>query len=192
MSGPVVSIFARWPEPGKAKTRLIPRIGPEDAAATYGKLLEHTIAVARDSGLSFELRVTGAPDRRFRDWFGRDVAVVDQGDGDLTAKLKRASAPGLCIGSDCPGLTPDLLREAARNLDEAEIVLGPASDGGYWLVGFSNPSPWLFEEIAWSTDAVLEQTLAACSARGIEPAMLSMLSDIDEPADLDDWPEFLP
>ena len=189
---PVLSIFARWPEPGKAKTRLIPRFGAEGASAIYRKLLEHTVSVVRASGLPFELRASGAPTSQFRSWLGSDVAVVDQGDGDLAAKLQRVPAPGLCIGSDCPGLTPDLLHDAARKLGESEIVIGPASDGGYWLVGFREPSPWLFEGIPWSTDAVLEQTLSACSVRGIEPAMLPMLDDIDEPADLDGWPVFVP
>ncbi|WP_379548042.1 TIGR04282 family arsenosugar biosynthesis glycosyltransferase [Qipengyuania sp. DSG2-2] len=189
---PTVSIFARWPEAGKAKTRLIPAFGPEGAVAVYRKLLVHTLEIVRASGLPFELRATGAGEAEFQEWLGSDVPVAQQGDGDLTAKLQRAPAPGMAIGSDCPGLTPELLQDAAEALTKAPVTIGPASDGGYWLIGYSEPSPWLFEGIAWSTDAVLPATLAACQAHDVAPAMLPELSDVDEPRDLDDWPEFLP
>ena len=83
MQTPQVAIFARWPEPGKAKTRLIPRLGAEGAAALYRKLLEMTVGEARTSGLPFHLRVTGSDPQRFRYWLGEDLDVRDQGDGDL-------------------------------------------------------------------------------------------------------------
>ncbi len=191
-TAPTVSIFARWPEAGKAKTRLIPEFGPDGAVAAYRKLLVHTVKTVRASGLPFELRVTGAEAARFQNWLGADVPVIDQGDGDLTAKLQRAPAPGMAIGSDCPGLTPQLLNQAADALNDAPVTIGPASDGGYWLIGYREPSPWLFEGIVWSTDAVLPATLSACDAKGIAPVILPELSDVDEPEDLRAWPEFLP
>ena len=87
MAEPLISIFARWPEPGKAKTRLIPAFGAVGAAAIYTKLLSHTLDVARASLIPFELRVTGAEPGAFRAAFGKDLNIADQGDGDLTAKL---------------------------------------------------------------------------------------------------------
>ena len=192
MSAPVISIFARWPTPGEAKTRLIPGFGQEGAAAIYRKLLEHTVGQARASGLPFALRVTGGSPAQFQGWLGEDVSVIDQGSGDLTNKLQRAPAPGLCIGSDCPGLTADHLRDAAAALGTSPVTIGPASDGGYWLIGFREPSPWLFGGIAWSTDAVLSGTLEQCSKHGVEPAILPTLCDVDEPDDLARWPEFQP
>ena len=85
MADPLISIFARWPEPGKAKTRLIPSFGEEGAAAIYTKLLAHTVEVARASAVPFELRVTGAAPEDFRAGLGEDLRIVDQGEGDLSA-----------------------------------------------------------------------------------------------------------
>lgn len=192
MTQATVSIFARWPTPGEAKTRLIPGYGPAGAAAIYRKLLGHTVTEVRASGLPFAVRATGGRPGKFREWLGDDVTVTDQGDGDLTARLRRAPAPGLCIGSDCPGLTAGVLREAAGALETSPVAIGPATDGGYWLIGFREASPWLFEEMAWSTESVYRSTLERCHARGIEPAILPTLSDIDEPGDLAEWPQFQP
>lgn len=188
----LLSIFARWPTPGMAKTRLIPGFGAEGAAAVYRKLLEHTVQAARASGLPFELRVTGAGPADFQGWLGADVPVADQGEGDLTAKLQRVSAPGMAIGSDCPGLTGDLLRDAADALEKTPYALGPASDGGYWLIGFTQASPWLFDGMEWSTDAVMPETTRRIKARGHALTLLPELGDVDEPQDLDAWPEFRP
>lgn len=185
-------IFCRWPEAGKAKTRLIPAFGPEGAAAIYAKLLAHTIDVARRSGIPFELRVTGAEPDAFRSALGEDLAVVDQGEGDLTDKLARVRAPALVVGSDCPGLTPEHLRSARDTLLAQEAVIGPASDGGYYLLGYNNDAPFAFEDMPWSTDKVFEETLRRFAAQGIRPAVMPELSDIDTAEDLADWPEFLP
>jgi rSAM/selenodomain-associated transferase 1 len=189
MSQPRISIFARYPEPGMAKTRLIPALGAEGAARVYARLLEGTVAQARTAGIPFELRVTGGREQAFHEWLGEDVAVVDQGDGDLGARMARGPAPALLIGSDCPGLTAPLLRAAADVLAESPVVIGPATDGGYYLIGFSQPMPFLFEDMEWSTPQVLTETLIRLTARGIGPAILPELSDIDLPEDLMAWPE---
>lgn len=185
-------IFCRWPEPGKAKTRLIPDFGPEGAAAIYGKLLEHTVAVARASGIPFELRVTGAAPERFTVAFGEDLTVTEQGDGDLTDKLARVPAPAIVIGSDCPGLTPQHLKAAHDTLATEDMVIGPASDGGYYLLGYTSDARYAFEDMPWSTPRVFEETLRRFVGQGIRPAVMPELSDIDTAADLDDWPDFLP
>ena len=189
---PTLSIFCRWPEPGAAKTRLIPEYGADGAAAIYTKLLTHTIAVARQSGLPFELRVTGAPPARFGALFGDDLRIVDQGNGDLTDRLCRVPAPAIIIGSDCPGLTPALLREAREALDSEPAVIGPARDGGYYLIAFRENAAFAFTDMEWSTPAVFADTMARFDARGIRPALLPELSDVDVPADLEPWPRFLP
>lgn len=185
-------IFCRWPEPGKAKTRLIPGFGPDGAAAIYTKLLAHTVEVARASGIPFELRVTGAPPEAFRSGLGEDLMVVDQGEGDLTDKLSRVPAPAIVIGSDCPGLTPQHLWAAHDTLAIEEMVIGPASDGGYYLLGYNSDARFAFEGMPWSTDKVFEETLRRFVAQGIRPAVMPELSDIDTAADLEDWPDFLP
>nr|WP_137677321.1 TIGR04282 family arsenosugar biosynthesis glycosyltransferase [Parerythrobacter lutipelagi] len=192
MSRITLSIFARWPEPGKAKTRLIPGFGEEGAALIYTKLLAHTVEVARASGIPFELRVTGAQPDVFKSGLGEDLNVVEQGDGDLTDKLSRVTPPALVIGSDCPGLTPAVLWAAHDTLATEDMVIGPASDGGYYLLGYNADARFAFEDMEWSTDTVFEETLRRFIAQGIRPAVLPELSDIDTAADLEDWPEFLP
>lgn len=188
---PRVVIFARWPEPGKVKTRLATAYGAEAAARVYRRMLDHTLSVTKQSGLPVELRVTGASRERFEAEFGPGLAISEQGEGDLGERLARVEPPALVIGSDLPGLTPGLLREGADALAAHEVVIGPAGDGGYWLIGLRQPMPWLFTGMAWSTPNVLSKTMARLDARGIEHLLLAELADVDEPDDLADWPELL-
>ncbi|MBY6218674.1 MULTISPECIES: TIGR04282 family arsenosugar biosynthesis glycosyltransferase [Qipengyuania] len=190
MVSPKLSIFARLPVPGQVKTRLVPAVGEEGAARIYARLLAHTVEVAKESGLDFELRVTGGEVEAFHSLFGSNVAVVDQGGGDLGAKMARVEAPALLIGSDCPGISVPLLQAAAGALDDRRVVLGPANDGGYYLIGFTEPVPFLFEDMEWSTPKVLPETLTRLAARGYGPAILPELADIDTGEDLAAWPEF--
>jgi rSAM/selenodomain-associated transferase 1 len=189
---PSIVIFARWPQAGKVKTRLAGIYGDAGAARVYRRLLDHTLAAAKASGLPVELRVTGASCAQFEEEFGPGLAVTDQGIGDLGARMARVEPPALVIGSDLPALTPELLLEAAALLETHEVVIGPARDGGYWLIGLREASPWLFEDMAWSTPQVLAETLVRLEARGLTPALLPELADIDEPGDLANWPEFAP
>ncbi|WP_419729652.1 TIGR04282 family arsenosugar biosynthesis glycosyltransferase [Lichenicola sp.] len=188
---PRLAIFARYPTPGMAKTRLIPAIGADAAARLHRRLVERTVMAARQSGLAFELRATGASIEAFTDWLGGDVALVEQGEGDLGARLARVPAPAIVIGSDAPGLTADLLAEAAAALRMHAAVIGPALDGGYTLLGFREPVPFAFEGMAWSTDTVFAETMHRLRTHGIAPLVLPMLADIDRPEDLLDWPELL-
>lgn len=190
VSVPRIVIFSRFPTPGAAKTRLIPAIGPAGAAAVHRRLTERTLAAVRASGLPHELRATGAPPAVFTDWLG-PVPVVDQGEGDLGQRLARAGPPfpTLFIGADAPDLTADLLQRAAVALDHASAVIGPAADGGYWLLGLAAAVPSVFEGIDWSTDRVFDQTVARLTAVGIRPALLPMLADCDRPDDLARWPQ---
>lgn len=192
MADPLLSIFARWPRPGEVKTRLIPQFGAEGAARVYTRLLAHTLAVARESGVPFELRVTGGDPELFRAAFGNDLNVVEQGDGDLTARLSAVPPPAMVIGSDCPGLTPAILRAAADTLRTDPMVIGPASDGGYYLLGYNEDAAFAFVDMPWSTDAVFGETVRRFARHGIRPAVLPELADVDTPEDLEHWPDFLP
>ena len=185
---PRVAIFTKWPAPGRAKTRLIPTLGPDGAARLHARLVEQTLAVVRASGLAFEVRVTGAGAPEFTQWLGDDVAIVDQGDGDLGARLARVPAPMLLIGADAPDLTAEHLRAAAIALDHAPAVIGPAADGGYWLLGLARMMPHLFTSMPWGTDNVAAETIARLTADRIEPVMLPTLHDCDRPEDLARWP----
>jgi rSAM/selenodomain-associated transferase 1 len=184
-------IFTRFPEPGRAKTRLIPALGPEGAAMLHRRLTERTVAAARASGLAVEVRTTGAAPSSFADWLGNGMDFVDQGEGDLGERLKRATSPTpvLFIGSDLPDLTSAHLVDAATRMLTERVVVGPAEDGGYWALGLTQGCDALFEAMPWGTDRVLELTLGRLRERGIEPALLPTLADCDRPEDLDRWPE---
>ena len=189
---PRVVLFTRYPEPGKAKTRLIPAIGAERAAQVHRTLTERTVQAVLESGLALEVRATGAPMEAFADWLGA-ISFVDQGAGDLGERLARAGPPypTLFIGSDAPDLTADLLRNSADALGHADAVIGPAQDGGYWLLGLVRPVEGVFDEIDWGTDVVFSQTIARLAAAGIDPVVLPQLADCDRPEDLARWPELL-
>lgn len=186
---PRVVLFTRYPEPGRAKTRLIPALGADGAARLHRMLSERTVTAVRDSGLTLEVRSTGAPVADFVAWLGTD-AVVDQGEGGLGERLARAGPPypTVFIGADAPDLTPALLRNAADALLHTPAVVGPAADGGYWLLGLAQAVDGVFDAIDWSTVAVCEQTLARLAAAGIDPVLLPVLADCDRPEDLARWP----
>jgi uncharacterized protein len=185
---PKVALFARYPAPGQAKTRLIPALGPHGAARVHRLLVERTLATIRASGLPFAVHCTGAPLADFAAWLG-DVELVEQGEGDLGARLMRVDAPAILLGADVPGLTSAHLAAAASALEEHEVVIGPALDGGYYLLGFTRPLPFLFTAMPWGTSAVLEETLSRLSGQGLSPAFIEPLADCDLPEDLAHWPE---
>jgi rSAM/selenodomain-associated transferase 1 len=182
-----VALFTRWPEPGKAKTRLIPALGADGAAALHKRLTERMVATVKAAGLPLEVRSTGADRQAFRNWLGDDVSVVDQGEGDLGARLARTAetTPVLLLGADVPDVTPGHLTEAAALLARHPLVVGPAEDGGYWLLGLSAPMPELFAGIAWGTETVFAETLARAP---MPPVLLPRLADLDRPEDLSRWP----
>jgi rSAM/selenodomain-associated transferase 1 len=186
---PRVILFTRFPESGSAKTRLIPALGAERAAQLHRVLTERTVQAVRSSGLMLELRTTGAPTAAFEEWLGR-LSIIDQGEGDLGNRLSRAGPPypTIFIGADAPDLTPALLQLAAHELQNASAVIGPAEDGGYWLLGLSHPVDAVFEGIAWGTSSVFGQTMDRLAAARIDPVLLPKLADCDRPEDLARWP----
>ena len=188
---PRIALFTRYPRAGEAKTRLIPAIGPEDAARVHRVLVERTIATIRASGLPFAVWYTGAPREAFAQWLGEDVDLVEQGNGDLGARLARVPAPAILLGADIPALGARHLEQAAGALRRNDSVVGPARDGGYYLLGYSEECPALFTDMAWGTDKVFEATLRRLAAAGRTFALLETLDDCDRPADLAHWPDLL-
>ncbi len=128
-------------------------------------------------------------------WLGDGARFLPQGAGDLGERMAGAfeesfrtgSTATVIIGSDCPGLSPDVITAAFARLTETPVVLGPARDGGYYLIGLSRPMPELFRGIPWGTDRVLADSLAVLQRRGCKPALLDPLEDIDRPEDLPAW-----
>lgn len=189
---PTLALIAKYPRAGAAKTRLAPLLGEQGAADLHRRLVERTLATVRASGLPFAVHFTGAAAQDFAAWLGEDVPLVDQGEGDLGARLARAPAPGVVLGADIPGLTAGHLRDAARALEEVPVVIGPASDGGYYLLGFTSEIPELWRDMPWGTERVLKETEARLQALNLPYRLLEQLDDCDRPEDLAKWPELLP
>ncbi|MBL8363345.1 MAG: TIGR04282 family arsenosugar biosynthesis glycosyltransferase [Rubrivivax sp.] len=197
-----VVVMAKSPRPGLAKTRLAPALGAEGAARLAARMLQHALAQAVAAGVGPVL-LSAAPDEH--DDLLRAAAaaagatLAAQGDGDLGARMARAAAAAhaaghavLILGTDAPAIDASVLRSAAAALRAGDdVVLVPAHDGGYALIGLARPLPAVFDGIAWSTPKVLAQTQAAAAAWGARVTLLAAVHDIDEPADLahlpSDW-----
>ena len=186
-------IFAKAPQPGAAKTRLIPALGAEGAADLARRMLVHTLQQALAAGTGpVELCMSPAPGHA--DWQGvalpAGLICTAQGDGDLGQRMARAVArvtaqgPVLLFGTDCPALTAHHIAEAGRQLALHDAVLIRVADGGYILIGLQTPCPGLFTDMLWSTPAVAAETLRRMAALGLRVWQGPTLHDIDEPADL--------
>jgi len=190
-----VGIFAKPPLPGQVKTRLIPDIGPVKAAAVYRYCLEYTLAVVRQSGLDYQLFISEASDDPL---FQGEEYGLQKGD-DLGSRmfnafqelLQRGSDGALIIGTDCLDITSMHLQAAARSLADHELVLLPAYDGGYALIGCREINPGLFSNLRWSTDQVYRQTVANALQLNYRVDSLESVRDIDRLQDLEHYPELL-
>ena len=185
-----VVVFGREPVPGRVKSRLAAAVGEEVAAAVYRELLGHTLRVAASIDADVVLALAAPPAQGWRP--ERAVAVEVQVAGDLGLRLAdafdRRFAEGyrrvVVAGSDCPGLAPHHLEGALDGLTRHPVVLGPACDGGYWLVGVRAPALDVFTDIPWSTPGVLNATRARLRALGVGWLELEPLHDLDTEADL--------
>lgn len=191
MTLPRLVLFARYPSPGACKTRLIPALGPAGAAHLHRRLTERTVALLCGSGAPVTVAFTGADVEAFAEWLGPEITLVEQADGDLTARLLACldPAPVIFFGADTPDLAARHITAGFAALQSHEVVIGPAEDGGYYLIGMRQPMPDLLTEMPWSTAQVLPETLARLDQRGIVPVLLDPLSDCDRPEDLARWPE---
>ncbi len=194
-----VAVFARAPVPGEVKTRLVPALGGEGAAALHRALVTRALeaAIAADLG---PVELWCAPDARdpfFRSCTERfAVNLIAQHEGDLGERMRRAfesmlgtSARALLIGSDVPAMTAAYLRAADAALAEGcDAVIGPAEDGGYVLIGLRRSgrgvAAGLFEGIAWGGPAVLQETRSRIERLGWRHRELPALWDVDRPEDL--------
>ena len=193
--------MAKAPVAGLAKTRLIPAIGAHAAAVLQERLTERTVATALKANIG-PLTLWCAPDpshASFRELVARHpVTLKRQPEGDLgqrmLATMAAGAGPTLVIGSDCPAFTPEHLRAAADALrDRADVVLTPAEDGGYVLIGARLPRPELFTDMTWGNATVLVETRKRIAALGLASVELSPLWDVDSESDLArldrDYPE---
>ena len=197
MAGPEkLLVFVKAPRPGAVKTRLAQTIGAVPACAVYRRIVATLLNHLRRFQ-AVELCFT--PDNAMAEiqpWLKKGWQAAPQGDGDLGLRLhsafERAFAAGaqrvLAIGSDCPMVTAGLLHEAWGGLRSHDAVLGPASDGGYWVIGLRQAHSELFHDIPWSTENVFGESLKRIHRAGLSIQVLRELSDVDTEAD---WRTFL-
>lgn len=212
--------FVRYPLAGQTKTRLIPAIGAIAAANLQRQMAEYILQRLQglptepfwqkegDRNSSWHLQVcfTGSSLAKMRDWLGEDLGYRQQSSGDLGERLWNGFRWGfeegcdriIAIGADCPSLTTHHIQQAFEQLLYQDVVLGPARDGGYYLIGLSHPHsrPFcqsfldrqaLFQNIDWSTSRVFQQTRVKACQMGFSVAQLEMLADVDRPQDLAIW-----
>jgi uncharacterized protein len=186
-----LGIFAKAPVPGLVKTRLAAEIGGRAAAALYRRMARDIVAGCVRPG-SHATVVWYAPlhgGAAVRRWLGgfHVAAFVPQAAGDLGFRLEAAftrhfrdgARRVVIVGSDCPAVDAGLVREAFAALAGHDLVLGPAHDGGYYLVGLNAPQVALFRGIPWSTDAVLDHTIAYARRLRLDHLLLPRHRDVD-------------
>lgn len=198
-TGPAVRLclFARPARFGQVKSRLAAGLGEEQALDAYRRLLRDTLQrLARVPGIPAELWLAGTPDP----WVLSQAAEFGlrwrrQRGADLGARMALAlddclagGAAGLIVGSDCPPIDAEYVRAAAAVLTDHDLVLGPAEDGGYGLIGLSRGCAALFEGVPWGTSQVLVRTLEIAGRAGLTVALLDTVWDVDTPAD---WQRYL-
>lgn len=190
----LIVIFARAPQAGRVKTRLADAIGAQEAAQLHARLVERTVATAQAACCGpVELHGTPAGHGFLRALARRHALVLrSQSAGDIGDRMHtafrhalRRHARVILMGSDCPALRPDDLRRASRLLQSCDAVLAPAEDGGYPLIGLSRLSARIFEEIAWSTSLVVDQTRQRLTALGWRWRELRTVWDVDRPGDIE-------
>ncbi len=188
-----VVVFGREPVSGRVKTRLARTIGDEPAAAVYAGLLEHTLKVARATGVEVVLSLAEPAGDGWSPPL--PVRLEVQGAGDLGRRMADAftrrfiagADAVVLVGSDCPGLRPRHLTAAFAVLETAPVALGPASDGGYWLVAQRPPGIDLFRRVPWSGPDTLAATRARLRALGVAWRELEILDDVDTADDLESF-----
>lgn len=193
--GVILQQFVREPRPGAVKTRMSPRLSAQECLALHCELALHTLEQLRSAALGeLELWVSGDPWHAFfASWEGCATRHRQCG-ADLGERMYAALAAGLrrrarvlLVGSDCPFLDAGYLQDAADALLRHDVVLGPARDGGYVLVGARLEAPAIFSGVEWGTSAVLQQTLARVRRAGLRCRLMPERADIDTPDDLPLW-----
>jgi rSAM/selenodomain-associated transferase 1 len=192
----ILLLFTRFPDPGKVKTRLIQALGSTGACNLHRRLTSHMIHIAKHfamaSNRDFVVCFDGADTYKMQQVFGTDLEFFPQCEGDLGQRMSAAFATFLgqgrqrviLIGSDCPGITSKTLASAFFQLNHHDLVLGPATDGGYYLIGMAAFYQELFQDIPWGTAEVLAKTTIEAAHLGLNTAFLEPLTDIDRPEDL--------
>lgn len=191
-NGRIAFAFVKAPKPGMVKTRLAAGIGAEAAAALYATMASEVVARLRST--AFDLYACyDPPDSadEVQAWLGAGVTLTPQAEGDLGHRMWCAVRNGLevarqvcVVGTDVPDLDATLVEEAFEGLSASDLVIGPAADGGYYLLALQRPIPELFQDVPWSTSRVLARTLDVARELGLTVKTLKTLKDVDTVDDL--------
>ncbi len=194
-----IILFTRYPQPGKVKTRLAAHLGPEGAAKLHTRLTEQIIRrlqpVVQAGTAELQVHYCGGSAEAMKTWLGDRYTLIRQHGDDLGERMANAFVQAwgqgakqvLLIGSDCPDITAEIITTGLAQLNRHDLVLGPAADGGYYLIGlkpFTRRYTDLFNSIAWSTGEVLHRTVQQAEQAGISYTFLPKLHDIDRVEDL--------
>ncbi|MCW5212653.1 TIGR04282 family arsenosugar biosynthesis glycosyltransferase [Desulfobulbus sp. TB] len=194
-----IILFTRYPQAGKVKTRLIDRLGPQGAANLHDQLTKQVISniepILQTGQAKLQVSYCGATEQEMTDWLGLDISFTHQQGNDLGKRMQHAfeyiwqqgAEKVLLIGSDCPGIDSGIIRSGQNSLQTHDLVLGPAVDGGYYLIGLHahvRGYELLFQRIAWGTEQVLQQSIEQAEQASLSYTLLPKLHDIDCPEDL--------
>ncbi|GEN28078.1 hypothetical protein HVA01_17240 [Halovibrio variabilis] len=192
---PHLHLLAKAPLPGQAKTRLAPLLGADGAALAHAELVRHCVANACQALPAARVTLWTALDHahplfiELREALG--LTLTPQPDGDLGARIRCAlnSTPGptMLMGSDCPSISAELIAACAHRLASHDVVILPAEDGGYGLIGTRQDYPGLFEAIPWGSESVLTATQQRIAALGLTAAYPATIWDVDRPEDWQRW-----
>ncbi len=191
-------IFTKYPEYGKVKTRLAATIGNGKAMKFYKTCAEHLFDSALALNDSVEIFLFYSPEKDFakiKKWIARDFSYIPQTDNDLGLRMADAFEnlfdnnfrKVVIVGTDIPDVNAELLIHAFRALDNNDIVIGPAYDGGYYLLGMKKFFPALFQGIEWSTNKVFDLTVEKAKKAGLKVEIIKKLHDIDTEMELLNW-----
>ncbi|MBL8018558.1 MAG: TIGR04282 family arsenosugar biosynthesis glycosyltransferase [Leptospirales bacterium] len=191
----VLAIFMKTPRAGLVKTRLARSVGDQEAVAVYRQLVEHLFRQVCSRDASYEVQVfLGEKDgvNEVRAWLNLEAPIRTQKGSDLGTRIANAFRElfalkydkAVIVGVDAPGLSRALVEASFAALEKADAVIGPALDGGYYLLGLKKMDRTLFENIDWSTSRVLAQTTAQLERRRMSYFFLQELRDIDTLEDL--------
>ncbi len=187
----LVMVFIRNPEIGKVKTRLAKTIGDTKAFKVYLHLLNHTLScvspLKTDKSIFYSDYIPKQDEWQLNGFYAHLQSGGDLGKKMLTAfeiSFKKGYQNILILGSDCLELTSSIIQNALEKLEKTDVVIGPAKDGGYYLLGMNTLYTPLFENKNWSTNSVFKDTIKEIENLKLNYIVLEELSDIDEEADL--------
>lgn len=199
---PLLIQFAKWPEAGKVKTRLIPALGPLGALEAHltltRQVLSHLLATGHPVEFWWDQHLRdGSPEASLiaAELEASGVCARVQFEGNLGYRMLSALNDGLAratrvviVGSDCPSVDPAYIQAALDALDTSDVVLGPAEDGGFVLIAARRTDPEMLDGVVWGSRVALKQTQAQLKRRGVTTGLLDYRWDVDE---IGDWERFL-